>query len=65
MKVDLTEKEVKVILSCITITEDSISNNILMVRLIDKKMLAKINLDNLYIKINYQLGGYHGKLEEK
>ena len=55
MKIDLDKKEVKVILSCISITEDSISNNILMVRLIDKSMLAKINLDDLYIKINSQL----------
>ena len=55
MKLDLTEKEVKIILSCIAITEDSISNNILMVRLIDKKMLAKVNLDDLYIKVNSQL----------
>ena len=55
MKLDLTEEEAKIILSCIAITGDSISNNILLVRLIDKKMLAKVNLDALYIKVNSQL----------
>lgn len=55
MKIDLTKDEIKTILSCIAITEDSISNNILLVRLVDKKMLAKVSLDDLYIKVNSQL----------
>ena len=54
MEIKLTEKEITAVLSCIIITEDSIGNNVLMVRLIDKRNLKNIELDALYVKIANQ-----------
>ena len=56
MKIEIIEKELNAILTCIIIAEDSISNNILMVRLIDKKAIGKVNLDNLWVKLNKAKG---------
>jgi len=55
MEIKLTKKEIRAIMSCVIITEDSIDNNVLMVRLYDKKMLKNVNLDDLYIKLSNQI----------
>lgn len=52
MKLELSKREIKAMLACIIITEDSIDNNVLMVRLIDKKALKNTDLDDLYVKIH-------------
>lgn len=54
MEINLTEKELNAILACIIVTEDSISNNVLMVRLVDKVALNKVSLDNLWVKLDNQ-----------
>ena len=52
MKIDLNEEEIRALMSCIAITDDSISNNVLMATMNDQRNLRKVNLDDLYIKIS-------------
>ena len=52
MQIKLTKKEIRVLMDCVSITEESISNNVVMASQKQRKRLDKINLDDLYIKLS-------------
>jgi hypothetical protein len=54
MKIKLTKIEIRALMSCISITEGSLNNGVVMATQKQKRRLNKINLDDLYIKLaNY------------
>ena len=52
VRVDLHKKEIKALMDCVSVTEESISNDVVMVSRKQMKRLDKINLDDLYIKLS-------------
>jgi len=56
MKIKLSKKEIRALMTCISVAEESISNNVVMATPKERKRLDKINLDNLYIKLSNILG---------
>ena len=52
MQIKLTKKEIRVLMDCVSVTEESINNNVVMASQKQRKRLDKINLDDLYIKLS-------------
>jgi len=55
MKINLTKKEIRAIMTCVYLTSDSIENNIFMTTPGERRKLDKINLNDLYVKLAIKL----------
>ena len=51
MIIDITKEELKIIMDCVTITSESISNRVVMVSNEAKERLEKIDLNDLWLKL--------------
>ena len=51
MKLELTKKEIQVLMDCVSIAEESINNNVVMATNEEMKRLEKIGANHLWHKL--------------